>query len=142
MSFNGQCLDTKSYKFIILIINAIESNPNSAIEMIDLSYNNIEEKCIHAISKMLETNKSLKKLDLSFANLKIAYKILYPMENIIFNQPHTHILDTICERNQKLVKSKEKLMNFILTIRKQEIKKRIFLVELYDLIFSEYILTF
>lgn len=184
LSFNGQCLDTKSYKFIILIINAIESNPNSAIEMIDLSYNNIEEKCIHAISKMLETNKSLKKLDLSFANLKIAYKILgksllenqtleflnisycsleiedlisfghiiennftlteilYPMENIIFNQHHTHILDTICERNQKLVKSKEKLMNFILTIRKQEIKKRIFLVELYDLIFSEYILTF
>ena len=171
------------FMFIIEIMNAIKSNPNSSIEEINLSDNEIDEKCIYAISKMLETNKSLKKLDLSHNKFNGSLEILgkslllnqtledlniYNIFNsnvfsneelinfgfIIFNNYslqeiyylesffENKIINIICKRNKKLVKSKEKMMNFMLAVRKQQIKKRIFPVELYDLIFSEYILTF
>ena len=172
------------YKYITDIMNAIKSNPNCGIEEINLSFNEIEEKCMYAISKMLETNKSLKKLDLShnklmgsleilgnslsmnytLESLNISYGLFsnekfisfgsiiknnYSLQEIYYNDYYcddktieNKIINTICKRNKKLVKSKEKMMNFMLAVRKQQIKKRIFPVELYDLIFSEYILTF
>ena len=172
------------YKYIINIMNAIKSNPNCAIEEINLSFNEIEEKCMYAISKMLETNKSLKKLDLShnklmgsleilgnslsmnytLESLNISYGLFsnekfisfgsiiknnYSLQEIYYNDYYcddrtieNKIINTICKRNKKLVKSKEKMMNFMLAVQKQQTKKRIFPVELYDLIFSEYILTF
>ena len=171
------------FMFIIEIMNAIKSNPNSSIEELNLSDNDINEEGLLAISKMLETNKSLKKLNLSHSkfngSLKILGKSLLLNETLlslnIYNifESNTFsskelinfgsiiennftlqeidyfksiyendFIDIILERNIKLVKSKEKFMNFMLTIRKQNIKKRIFPVELYDLIFSEFILTF
>ena len=173
----------QKFMFIIEIMNAIKSNPNSSIEEINLSDNEIDKKCIYAISEMLETNKSLKKLDLSHNKFNGSLEILgkslllnQTLENlniynifnsnifsneelinfgfIIFNNYslqeiyylesffENKIINIICKRNKKLVKSKEKIMNFMLAVRKQQTKKRIFPVELYDLIFSEYILTF
>jgi hypothetical protein len=174
----------KGYKYIIDIMNAIKSNSNCAIEEINLSFNGIEEKCMCAISKMLETNKSLKKLDLSHNKLMGSLEILgnslllnhtieslnisygsflnenfisflsiiknnYSLQEIYYNDYYcddktieTEKINTICERNKKLVKSKGKMMNFMLAVQKQQTKKRIFPVELFDLIFSEYILLF
>ena len=172
-------------------MDAIKSNPHTSLTEINLSHNDINKSCIYSIARMLETNTSLRKLNLSSTPISIQLSYddsLLPSsleilgQSLLLNQTlcvldisnsfcgelekfssiieHNYtlveinyensfdikikidILDDICERNQKLVKSKEKLMNFILTIRKQEIKKRIFPVELYDLIFSEYILTF
>ena len=174
----------KGYKYIIDIMNAIKSNPNCAIEEINLSFNGIKKEGIYSISKMLETNKSLKKLDLSHNKLMDSLEILgnsllmnytieslnisygsfsnenfisflsiiknnYSLQEIYYNYYYcdnktikTEKINTICERNKKLVKSKGKMMNFMLAVQKQETKKRIFPVELFDLIFSEYILTF
>ena len=47
------------------IMNGIKSNPYTALIEIDLSYNNIDKSCMYSIARMLETNTSLKKLDLS-----------------------------------------------------------------------------
>jgi len=171
------------------IMNAIKSNPHTALTEIDLQGNNIDKSCMYSIARMLETNTSLKKLDLSCNTLSSdLYNKISPTsleilgKSLLLNQTLCHldisfsscliqeyeqfgsiiqnnytllfvnyqkprkikidIIDDICTRNQKLIKSKEKFMNFILTIRKQQKKRRIFLVELYDLIFSEYILTF
>ena len=175
------------------LMDAIKSNPHTSLTEINLSHNDINKSCIYSIARMLETNTSLRKLNLSSTPISIQLSYddsLLPSsleilgQSLLLNQTlcvldisnsfyeiselekfssiieHNYtlveinyeqrfdinikidIIDDICTRNQKLIKSKEKLMNFILTIRKQEIKKRIFPVELYDLIFSEYILTF
>jgi len=184
---NENTKDEENYN-IMYIMNGIKSNPHTALIEIDLSYNNIDKSCMYSIARMLETNTSLKKLDLSNnilsrglydeispTSLEILGKSLllnqtlchldisiscclieeyerfgsiiqnnYTLLFVNYQKPHIikiDILDDFCARNQKLIKSKEKFMNFILTIRKQQ-KKRLFLVELYDLIFSEFILTF
>jgi len=175
------------------LMDAIKSNPHTSLTEINLSHNDINKSCIYSIARMLETNTSLKKLNLSSTPISIPlsyddsllpssleilgqslllnqtlcvldisnsfYKISelkkfssiiehnYTLVEINYEQRFDinikiDIIDDICTRNQKLIQSKEKFMNFILTIRKQNIKKRIFPVELYDLIFSEFILTF
>ena len=175
------------------LMDAIKSNPYTSLTEINLTHNEINKSCIYSIARMLETNTSLKKLNLSYNPLSIPlsyddsllpssleilgqslllnrtlcvldisnsfYEISelekfssiiehnYTLVEINYEQRFDinikiDIIDDICTRNQKLIQSKEKFMNFMLAIRRQEIKKRIFLVELYDLIFSEYILTF